>query len=85
MEQQMEKQVAKPKEMWSLIVGVAIMTVGIGCYYGVLLYLNMDYVLAGGHIRGIDLWTRFVGNWLMVVGAFAIVLAILWRLVKKQW
>ena len=85
MEQQPEKQVEKPKEMWSLIVGVATMTVGIGAVFGVILDSNMRYILDGGHIRGIDSWTSFVGNWLVVVGAFAVVLALLWRLVKKQW
>jgi hypothetical protein len=85
MEQQLENQVEKPTEMWSLIVGVVTVAIGLGCYFGVALYYNMDYVLAGGHIRGIDLWIRFVGNWLMVVGAFAVVLALLWRIVKKQW
>lgn len=81
----MEEQTRKQKEMWSLIVGVATIAVGLGCYFGVALYYNMDYVLAGGRIRGIDLWIRFVGNWLMVVGAFAVVLALLWRLLKKRW
>ena len=85
MENEIEIHTEKPREMWSLIVGIAIMTIGVGCYFGVALYYNMDYVLAGGHIEGIDLWTRFVGNWLMVVGAFAVVLALLWRIWKKRW
>ena len=81
----MEEQKEKQKEMWSLIVGIATIAIGLGCYFGVLLYYNMDYVLTGGSIQGIDLWTRFVGNWLMVVGAFAVVLALLWRVVRKHW
>jgi len=75
----------KQKDMWSLIVGIAIMTVGIGAVFGVILDSNMRYILDGGHIRGISSWTSFVGNWLIVVGAFAVLLALLWRLLKKQW
>jgi hypothetical protein len=81
----MEEPKEKPKEMWSLIVGIVTIAVGIGCYFGVVLYYNMDYVIAGGSIHGIDLWTRFVGNWLMVVGAFAVVVALLWRALRKHW
>ena len=85
MEQQIEKQVEKPKEMWSLIVGIAAMTIGIGVVFGVVLYSNMDYILSGGHIEGIDSWTSFIGNWLVVVGAFSVVLALLWRIWRKRW
>lgn len=75
----------KQKDMWSLIVGIAIMTVGIGTMFGVILDSNMRYILDGGHIRGIASWTSFVGNWLVVVGAFSVVLALFWRLLRKRW
>jgi hypothetical protein len=85
MEQQIEKRVEKPKEMWSLIVGIAIMTVGIGVVFGVVLYSNMDYILSGGHIERMEDWTSFVGTWIVVLGAFSVLLALLWRIWRKRW
>jgi len=76
----MEKQNA----MGPLIAAIAIITIGLGSYFGAVLYRNMDYVVAGGPIEGIDSWTVFVGNWLIVVGAFGFVLALLGRLLTKQ-
>ncbi len=77
----MEKQ----KEMWPFVVSVTIIAVGIGCYFGVTLYQNMQYVFSGGHIVGIHIWIRYVGHWLIEIGALAVVLALLWRLLRKHW
>ena len=85
MEHEMENHTEKPKEMWSLIVGIAIMTVGIGVVFGVVLYSNMDYILSGGHIQRLEDWTSFVGTWIVVLGAFSVVLALIWRLWRKRW
>ena len=85
MEQQIEKQVEKPKEMWSLIVGIATMTVGIGVVFGVVLYSNMGFILSGGHIKRMEDWTSFVGTWIVVLGAFSVVMALLWRIWRKRW
>jgi len=76
----MEKQNA----MGPLIAAIAIITIGLGSYFGAVLYRNMDYVVAGGPIEGIDSWTVFVGNWLIVVGAFGFMLALLGRSLAKQ-
>lgn len=85
MEHEIENQTEKPKEMWSLIVGVAIMTVGIGVVFGVILNSNMRYILDGGRIHGIESWTSFVGTWIVVLGAFSVLLALLWRMWRKRW
>lgn len=76
----MEKQNA----MGPLLAAITIITIGLGSYFGAALYRNMDYVLGGGHIEGIDSWTIFVGNWLIVVGAFGFMLALLGRSLAKQ-
>ena len=76
----MEKQ----NTIGSLIAAITIITIGLGSYFGAALYRNMDYVLGGGPIQGIDTWTLFVGNWLIVVGAFSFILALLGRLVARQ-
>jgi hypothetical protein len=76
----MENQNAKGP----LQAAITIITIGLGSYFGAMLYRNMDYVLGGGHIEGIDSWAIFVGNWLIVVGAFCFMLALLGRLLVKQ-
>jgi hypothetical protein len=85
MENEIENQREKPGQMWSLIVGIAILTVGIGVVFGVVLYSNMGYILSGRHIERMEDWTSFVGTWLVVLGAFSVVLALLWRIWKKRW
>jgi hypothetical protein len=76
----MEKQNA----MGPLLAAITIITIGLGSYFGAALYRDMDYVIAGGPIEGIDAWTIFVGNWLIVVGAFGFMLALLGRLLAKK-
>ena len=85
MENEMENQTEKPREIWSLIVGIATMTVGIGVVFGVVLYSNMGFILSGGHIKRMEDWTSFVGTWIVVLGAFSVVMALLWRIWRKRW
>ena len=85
MDDEIENQTEKPGKMWSLILGFAIMTVGIGVTFGVVLYSNMDYILSGHRIERIQDWTSFVGTWIVVLGAFSVLLALLWRMWRKHW
>jgi membrane protein implicated in regulation of membrane protease activity len=65
----------------AILIGIAISIVGLGMVYGLQLY---SWFEAGcPEIRGCYMWVHFIGDWLIALGAFLLVMALLGLLVRR--
>ena len=79
-----QKQPKNQEVKWPLPLGIAIMTTGIGTVFGVAVYVNTKWILDGNPFEGADTWASLIGEWLVVVGAFTVLLALLFKLLRKR-
>ena len=65
----------------AILIGIAMSVVGLGMIYGLQLY---SWFKAGcPAIQGSYMWTFFIGDWLVVLGAFLLVIALLGLSVRR--
>ena len=65
----------------AILIGIAISIVGLGMIYG--LGLHSWFEAGCPEIRGSYMWVLFIGEWLVAVGAFLLVMALLGLLVRR--